>query len=111
MILKKYYKDKLAVIFSIKDNYDHTEVYYLEDTEFTGELMMYYDTETENLYNHGYFNRGYKVKEWKYYYPNGNLEFTESYVNGVKNGKFEKYYENGAIKSRTFFLDNKENPF
>ena len=33
-----------------------------------------------------------KVKD---YYDNGNLFFEGEYLNGVKNGKVKKYYENG----------------
>ena len=49
MILKKHYLEKLTVIFAIKEDYDHREVYYYVNRRFEGELHMYYDDKKQQL--------------------------------------------------------------
>ena len=58
MILKKHYLEKLTVIFAIKEDYDHREVYYYENRRFEGELHMYYDDKKQQLESIERFKNG-----------------------------------------------------
>ena len=62
MILKKHYLEKLTVIFAIKEDYDHREVYYYENRRFEGELHMYYDDKKQQLESIERFKNGKKEK-------------------------------------------------
>lgn len=35
----------------------------------------------------------------KFYYPSGKLQYTETYVNGIRDGECKEYYENGKLKA------------
>lgn len=49
-----------------------------------------------------------KIGEWKYYYINGNLKFTQKYNNkGVKIGELKSYYKNGKLREIGNYSDTR----
>ena len=65
-------------------------------TNGNGFLINYFDNGAKRA--EGNYENGYEKGEWKFYTPNGELDFSEIFVDGTKNGK-AVYYINSK-KSR-----------
>ena len=51
---------------------------------------------------------GLKHGPWKGYYSNGNLYYTENYVNGELHGKHESYWMNGSPMIKSNYNNGKQ---
>ena len=109
MILKKHYQEKLTVIFAIKEDYDHREVYYYENRRFEGELHMFFDDKKQQLESIGRFKSGKKSGVHEEYYENGVLKISKNFIDGLEDGKYEEYFENGEVKLSCFYIEGKRN--
>ncbi len=60
---------------------------------------MEYIEEFDDVYftGKGFIESGKKIGIWSYYYETGELKQEIEYQNGVENGKFKLYHENGVI--------------
>ncbi|MGZ3814222.1 MAG: toxin-antitoxin system YwqK family antitoxin [Mucilaginibacter sp.] len=57
----------------------------------------------------GYFENGFKVGRWTYYFYNGNKETVETYLNNALNGPFLTYnYNPNTIFIKGSYIDNKK---
>lgn len=87
---KEYYSDgniKSVIKLNRNNNYD-------------GQAKFYYDNGGIKMivnYDNGY------VKDCKVFYPNGQLKWESPYVNNMKQGDYNEYYPNGAIKAKILF--------
>lgn len=76
--------------------------------EMTNSVNNYYRgyNESGKVIAEGSFLNDLKDGEWKFYYPNGQLDTKVIYKNDLSNGKHYQYYENGqvAIESN-YYLD------
>lgn len=83
-----------------------------------------------NVKEEGNYDKGYKVGEWKYYYPNmqlfekinyawdklygaslsywdnGQLKASKKYVNGVKNGEWKFFHKDGKLASTEVYNES-----
>ena len=46
---------------------------------------------------------GEKTGDWKFYYPNGELQEISEYYEGKLNGEYRSFYANGNLKIRGYF--------
>lgn len=52
----------------------------------------------------GSYSDGERKGVWKYYYPNGKINFTGKFVDGEKDGKHKYYYSSGKIKREEYYV-------
>ncbi|MBI5540923.1 MAG: hypothetical protein HY951_12740 [Bacteroidia bacterium] len=77
--------------------------YYLNDYLEIKDISNYnYD----KLIEEGRIIEKYKDGEWKYYYPNGKLQYIINYKLGLMNGKYESYLENGEKEIMKFYKND-----
>ncbi|MGQ9847496.1 MAG: toxin-antitoxin system YwqK family antitoxin [Bacteroidales bacterium] len=83
-------------------------VFYLKDskTPFTGKCITTFPN--GKLGMGGYIKNGLRDGEWIWFYENGNKKRFCVYKNGVKHGTSIFYYKNGQKKSEIIF-DNDKN--
>jgi len=112
------------------------EIYTIDkDSLIHGEKLVYLDN-GKNLYSKSYYDKGQLNGERYIYYPDGQIEVYEQYIDdvlhdtlktyypsgalklvmiydyGVLNGVVTKYKETGELVERVTFADNEENgPF
>ena len=56
----------------------------------------------------GNYKNGIRDGNWMYWYENGMKRLEGTYLNGFKNGLWTRYYENGVIASK-YVYDNSAN--
>jgi antitoxin component YwqK of YwqJK toxin-antitoxin module len=57
---------------------------------------------------HGSIEDNRNIGEWKYFYPNEQLESIGNFKNDNPHGKWVWYYSNGSIKEKGTFLNGKK---
>jgi len=72
---------------------------------FTGKCITTYPN--GQLGMGGYIKNGLRDGEWIWFYENGNKKRYCTYVNGVKQGPSIYFYKNGQKKSEIIFKDDK----
>lgn len=101
--IKIYIKDNIYDIFEMRKE-NELDIFYKNNKTYTGIIEIYgFKDELELI---GELKNGLKIKEWRYYYPNGNLEFIENYYLGKRNGKYEVFYETGERKINGLMKDD-----
>ena len=101
--IKIYIKDNIYDIFEMRKE-NELDIFYKNNKTYTGIIEIYgFKDELELI---GELKNGLKIKEWRYYYPNGNLEFIENYYLGKRNGKYEVFYETGERKITGLMKDD-----
>jgi antitoxin component YwqK of YwqJK toxin-antitoxin module len=79
-------------------------VYFVDsDGKYWGIFKGYYDTDRKKLKTEGCYIDGLKNGNWIEYYENGNIRWEGNYINDTEDGRFIEYYENG-MKSREGYL-------
>lgn len=68
-----------------------------EDTPFTGVIIEHY--EDASLKSHTGVRKGRTHGKSEAFYPNGNIQVSESFKNGISHGLRTKWYENGTKQS------------
>ena len=82
--------------------------------KFIGEKNPKYDLENLKLPKKPVKGKGYvddnglKQGEWEGYYDNGELESKGNYKDGKRDGYWEDYWDNGQLESKGNFVDNKK---
>ena len=56
----------------------------------------------------GFMKKNKNHGEWKYYYDNGELECTGSFLNDLPSGKWKWFYISGELKCEGNFINGKE---
>ena len=75
-----------------------------------GEYKTYFQGSGGQLEEHGFWNRGRNVGEFKRWYPNGNLRQDFSFLdNGLRDGTQHYYHENGKLEVEVEISSGKEN--
>lgn len=74
----------------------NVDVYFRKGKRYTGMVEM--TTKDDVVTGTGKIVDGYKEGEWKFFYPNGKYLGLNVFFEGEKNGKIEKYYENGQLE-------------
>lgn len=83
--IKIYIKDNIYDIFEMRKE-NELDIFYKNNKTYTGIIEIYgFKDELELI---GELKNELKIKEWRYYYPHGNLEFIENYYLGKRNGKY-----------------------
>lgn len=101
--IKIYIKDNIYDIFEMRKE-NESDIFYKNNKTYTGIIEIYgFKDELELI---GELKNGLKIKEWRYYYPHGNLEFIENYYLGKRNGKYEVFYETGERKITGLMKDD-----
>lgn len=77
-----------------------------EDKDLTIRKGPYVLYDQGHIKQEGNYERGYKVDEWKVYYPNKVLKEKSYYTWGKWNGVVRNYWANGKLKAiRRYTLD------
>ena len=77
----------------------------LNGKPFTGSVQKLYDNKQVAI--EGKVVNGLREGEWKWYYDNGKLKRTSIYKHGKKNGKTVYYYKNGKKRMEITFYNDK----
>ncbi|OFX58460.1 MAG: hypothetical protein A2W97_13635 [Bacteroidetes bacterium GWE2_40_63] len=90
------------------DYYSEGELHSVGDMDelgnFTGKFSSYSLQGT--LKTSGCYEGDKRSGEWKWYYPNGNVEEILGYKNGMGYGPFTNFYEDGTICKKATFDNN-----
>ena len=62
---------------------------------------------SNQLKEQGQINYGLKIKEWKYWYPDGKLREVINWKNGKKTGKYLLYNDYGQLMAKGNFKNDK----
>lgn len=82
-----------------------TETYL--DNILSGEAFYYDYIGTEQMSEKIIYENGLIEGKRLYFYPNGNLVFSENYANGKLNGKKEIYFRNGILNAEEDYKEGK----
>jgi peptidyl-prolyl cis-trans isomerase B (cyclophilin B) len=74
-----------------------------DNKPYTGNVFNFYENGIEEL--NGRYRNGIKNGKWKWWNEDGGLDSTGSYKNGLMNGKWTYYHENGQIHGQGRFMD------
>ncbi|WP_317897781.1 toxin-antitoxin system YwqK family antitoxin [Aurantibacillus circumpalustris] len=69
-------------------------------------VTSYYDN-SKVIFSKGKKENGKMTGEWKFFYRSGKLESIEHYVDDRPVGDYTKYYENGQIKVKGAYSQDK----
>lgn len=85
-------------------------LYYESNQEqlFTGQNLCAYSS-NKKYHSKGNLLNGLRNGVWIYWYENGHIKSEEVYINGEKDGKWITWYENGQIQSEGFYINGKKN--
>jgi hypothetical protein len=75
----------------------------LIDGIFDGEQKYFYAS--GQIYLTGFFDKGTLTGTHISYFPNGKIAGKSIYKNGIENGTFETWWENGQKNTEDFFID------
>ena len=89
-------EDKIALKYFRIVKEGNVDVYFRKGKRYTGMVEM--TTKDNVVTGTGKIVDGYKEGEWKFFYPNGKYLGLTVFFEGEKNGKIEKYYENGQLE-------------
>lgn len=73
------------------------------------EVITYWNKEKTQLRSvgsyktHGASRIGEKTGDWKFYYPNGELQEISEYFEGKLNGEYRSFYASGKLKIKGYF--------
>ena len=67
------------------------------------------EIENKRLYNNG--EAHYEDNIWKWYDKNGNLKIVAEMKDGEYNGEVKEYYPNGNLQSKETFVDGKRTEY
>ncbi len=96
-------KQKVTHLF---DGYDLQAVGVIKDGKKTGNWQMY--NEQGKLTGKGRFDeQGKRIGEWTWYDDQGRISDKESYTNGVIEGKYISFYDNGKPKVTCNYKEGK----
>jgi sulfatase modifying factor 1 len=76
-----------------------------DNKPFSGSVFEFYENGTEKL--NGRYRNGIKNGKWTWWNEDGGTNSTGSYKNGLQNGIWKYYYENGQKESEGTFKDGK----
>lgn len=68
-------------------------------------VKMYHSNQ---LAEQGFFKNGLKVGLWKTWYPNGTIETTQKWSNGLRSGQFYHYDDKGLMIENGNFKNNQK---
>lgn len=78
------------------------------DKELSERKGLYRQYHEGKLFLEGYYDKGYKVGEWKSYYGGGQLKEKTTYTWGKLNGSAISYWENGKEKAHRDYVNGKK---
>ena len=90
---------------NINNLIDRGEVLYAPNNNkpFSGSVFEFYENGTEKL--NGRYRNGIKNGKWKWWNEDGGLDSTGSYKNGLMHGQWEFYFSNGNLKGKGQYRD------
>jgi len=74
-----------------------------DNKPYTGNVFNFYENGIEEL--NGRYRNGIKNGKWTWWNEDGGTDSTGSYKNGLMNGKWTYYHENGQIHGQGRFMD------
>ena len=75
-----------------------------DEKPYTGRVFDLYKSTGEKKLE-GYYKNGLKNGKWKWWNEEGGIDSTGSYKNRLMNGKWTYYHENGQIHGQGQFID------
>lgn len=102
LLLARYFQEILDKTFENGINISQLEkrnkIYYLPAAEdgFTGKVYGYFETGQKGL--RGEITEGVKDKKWEYWYQNSNKRMVAFFNKGVKEGLWVSWYKNGSLR-------------
>ncbi len=110
-----YYSDgsKRAEEFCINDKRHGLCKYYYEGGSAPSNKALGRETGSQTLCGKLRSTQIYELEKrvdlWKFYYDNGNLEATENYIDGLREGSTKHYYKHGNLLSHELYKNGKLN--
>ena len=98
----KEYKDTTLYLIDLWDNRGRQLV-----SGGSGSLTANYDNGIIRAM--GSYKDGLQDGVWRFFHPNGELDYEATYESGNLNGYYSSYFANHAIKSEGNFTNNKKN--
>ncbi|MFN3604448.1 MAG: toxin-antitoxin system YwqK family antitoxin [Leptonema sp. (in: bacteria)] len=91
----------------------------LKNNLYDGEYLQFF--ENGRISEKGFYEEGYRLGKWYFYYPNGNLylelEYKKEPVDvtlfrynssiGNENGQYKRYYPNGVLEEEGYYYAGK----
>lgn len=65
------------------------------------------DKFTKRTLEEGYYSSSKKIGVWKFYYPNGNVKYSITYVDNKPIGFASLYFEDGTLQEQGTWMENK----
>jgi len=93
-------------LYDKSDNLQETIPY--SDKDLTERKGLYRSYADGKVTREGNYDKGYRIGEWKRYYPGGQLKENAMYDWGKLDGKMTRYWENGKEKSVGRYAENKK---
>lgn len=94
--------DSMAVLDFTADHRPLSVAYYKGDTEMRFQFNDNYTVNTR-----GMVKNGKKEGQWLFFYANGQKMLEANYSDGVENGAYNSYRENGAPYFRGFYINGR----
>lgn len=76
-------------------------------SDYSGRVLVYYDTEFDLLKFEGKLKKGDAVEYGEEYHENGRIAYAGEFVDGVYEGDGISYYEDGTVMYRGEFTDGR----
>jgi len=70
-------------------------------------LLLFLISCQKKIKSEGHFSNGIKNGFWKYYFNNGNVKKEGNYSNNIKDGFWKTYHDNGKVESEGHYTNNK----
>ena len=80
--------------------------------DYTGEYKQWYDNGDGQLFLKINYVNGLKEGLHESWYEDGQLRIHCNYLNGIRNGLYEEWYKNGDLYEKCIYLnDHKTEPY